>query len=54
MGNRAWNATLNRDGSLLYVANGLSDDMTVIDMERRRAVRSVPVGRVPHTVLIDD
>ncbi|WP_281019767.1 MULTISPECIES: beta-propeller fold lactonase family protein [unclassified Minwuia] len=54
VGNRAWNATLNRDGSLLYVANGLSDDMTVIDMERRRAVRSVPVGRVPHTVLIDD
>lgn len=54
VGNRAWNATLSRDGSLLYVANGLSDDMTVIDMERRRAVRSVPVGRVPHTVLIDD
>lgn len=54
VGNRAWNATLNGDGSLLYVANGLSDDMTVIDVEGRRAVRSVPVGRVPHTVLIDD
>lgn len=54
VGNRAWNATLNRDGSLLYVANGLSDDMTIIDMESRRPLRSVPVGRVPHTVLIDD
>ncbi len=54
VGKRAWNMTLNRDESLLFVANGLSDDMTIIDMSTRRAVRSVPIGRVPHTVLIDD
>jgi len=54
VGKRAWNATLGRDGTRLYVANGLSDDITVIDMKSRRATISVPVGRVPHTVLIDD
>lgn len=54
VGKRAWNTTLSRDGAKLYVANGLSDDITVIDMQRRRATLSVPVGRVPHTVLIDD
>ncbi|MDF1722630.1 MAG: beta-propeller fold lactonase family protein [Minwuia sp.] len=54
VGKRAWNATLSRDDTTLYVANGLSDDITVIDMKRRRATVSVPVGRVPHTVLIDD
>lgn len=54
VGKRAWNTTLSRDGTKLYVVNGLSDDITVIDMQRRRATLSVPVGRVPHTVLIDD
>lgn len=54
VGKRAWNMTFNRDESLLFVANGLSDDMTIIDMKTRKAVRSVPIGRVPHTVLIDD
>lgn len=54
VGSRAWNTTLNRDESTLYVVNGLSDDLSIIDMESRKVVRSVPVGRVPHTVLIDD
>lgn len=54
VGKRAWNMTFNRDESLLFVANGLSDDMTIIDVKSRKALRSVPIGRVPHTVLIDD
>ena len=54
VGSRAWNTTLNRDESLLFVANGLSDDISVIDVAARRVTRSVPVGRVPYAVLIDD
>ena len=54
MGSRAWNTTLNRDESLLFVANGLSDDISVIDVAERRVIKSVPVGRVPYAVLIDD
>ena len=54
VGSRAWNATFTRDESLLYVANGLSDDISVIDVPARRVIKSVPVGRVPYAVLIDD
>ena len=54
VGSRAWNTTLTRDESRLIVANGLSDDLSVIDTATRRVVKSVPVGRVPYAVLIDD
>ena len=54
VGNRAWNAKLNRDNSLLYVVNGLSDDISIIDVADRRVIKSVPTGRVPYAVLIDD
>jgi YVTN family beta-propeller protein len=54
VGERAWNTTLNRDNALLYVVNGLSDDVSIIDVADRAVLTSVPVGRVPHTVLIDD
>ena len=54
VGSRAWNTTLSRDESRLYVANGLSDDISVIDVADARVIKSVPVGRVPYAVLIDD
>ena len=54
VGSRAWNTTLTRDESRLVVANGLSDDISVIDTATRRVVKSIPVGRVPYAVLIDD
>ena len=54
VGKRAWGLGLNRDGSRLYVVNGLSDDMTVVDTAAARALKTVPVGRVPYMVLVDD
>jgi len=54
VGSRAWGVALSRDEKTLYVANGLSDDLSIVDMESRKAIRVVPVGRVPHTVLVDD
>jgi len=45
---------LSRDGSRLYVANGLSDDLTLVDVAQTKALKTVAVGRVPHTVVIDD
>jgi PQQ-dependent catabolism-associated beta-propeller protein len=53
-GKRAWGLAVSRDGKRLYVTNGLSDDMTVVDTARLRPVRTLRVGRVPHTVVIDD
>ena len=54
VGERAWNAELNRDESRLFVVNGLSDDISVIDTNKARVIKSVPVGRVPYMALIDD
>ena len=54
VGNRAWGATLSRDESMLVVVNGLSDDISLVDTKTNKVLRSVPVGRVPHTAVIDD
>ena len=54
VGRRAWGLALSRDETVLYVANGLSDDVSMIDTKSRRVTRSVPAGRVPHTVVVDD
>jgi YVTN family beta-propeller protein len=45
---------LSPDEKTLYVANGLSDDLSIVDVASRKAIRAVPVGRVPHSVLADD
>ena len=44
---------LARRGTL-FVANGFGDDVTVIDAKTRRAKVSIPVGRIPWGVVIDD
>ena len=54
VGNRAWGVTLNRDESMLVVVNGLSDDISLVDTKTNKVLRSVAVGRVPHTAVIDD
>ena len=54
VGSRAWGVALSPDEKTLYVANGLSDDLSIVDMTSRKAIRVVPVGRVPHSVLVDD
>ena len=54
VGSRAWGVALSPDEKTLYVANGLSDDLSIVDMRSRQSVRTVPVGRVPHTVVVDD
>jgi YVTN family beta-propeller protein len=43
---------LSPDGSKLYTANGLTNDMTIIDLATLRAERSVPVGRLPWGIAI--
>jgi YVTN family beta-propeller protein len=52
VGKRAWGLTLHPDGKTLYVANGLSDDMTLVDTAAGKAIRTVAVGRVPHSLLV--
>ena len=54
VGKRAWGLELTADEKVLYVANGLSDAVTIIDTETLQPITSVPVGRVPYDILIDD
>ncbi len=54
VGRRAWGAALSDDENTLYVVNGKSDDLSVIDTRRKKVIRSVPAGRVPHDVVVDN
>ena len=54
VGSRAWDVALSRDEATAYVANGLSDDITVIDMATMKPVQSLAVGRTPHSIQVDD
>ena len=38
--------------SFVYVANGLTNDVTIIDVGSLKAEKSVPVGRLPWGVAI--
>jgi len=51
-GRRAWGVALTRDERMLVVVNGLSDDITLVDTATARPLKSVRVGRVPHTAVV--
>jgi len=53
-GSGPWGLQLSRDEKTLYVANGLSDDITRVDVASRKVLASVPVGPVPYGILADD
>jgi hypothetical protein len=54
VGSRAWDVDLARDEKTAYVTNGLSDDITVVDMQSMTPIVSLPVGRTPHSIRVDD
>ncbi len=46
--------TLTRDETGLYVASGLSGDLSIVDMKSRKVMKSVPIGLIRYGILIDD
>jgi len=52
VGRRPWGLGLTPDGEQLFVLNGLSDDVTIINVAKRRPVRTSRTGLVPHSVEI--
>lgn len=52
VGKRAWNVMLDKAEAKLLVVNGLSDDVTVVDVAGAKALKSIPVGRVPYGLVI--
>ena len=51
VGQRVWNLAFSPDGKRLYTTNGVSNDMSVIDVAAQRVVKSVPVGGLPWGVV---
>jgi PQQ-dependent catabolism-associated beta-propeller protein len=47
VGQRVWNITMDSTGTRLYSANGLSNDVTVIDVASLQPIKSIPVGEEP-------
>ncbi|MEO1543261.1 MAG: YVTN family beta-propeller repeat protein [Pseudomonadota bacterium] len=50
-GQRVWNLAFTPDEKYIYTTNGVSNDVTVIDVAKQRAVRSIRVGRYPWGVV---
>ena len=51
VGQRVWSLAFNPDQSRLYTTNGVSNDITVIDVGSLKAIKSVPVGQSPWGVV---
>jgi YVTN family beta-propeller protein len=52
VGARPWGIDISSDGKWLYVANGPSNDVAVIDREAWQVAQRIPVGRSPWGVAI--
>lgn len=47
VGSRVWHMAFNGDRSLVFTTNGVSGDVTVVDVAKRKALKSIKVGRYP-------
>ncbi|MCT4558046.1 MAG: YVTN family beta-propeller repeat protein [Pelagimonas sp.] len=47
VGRRVWHMDFNADRSLLFTTNGVSGDVTVVDVAKRKALKTIKVGRFP-------
>jgi len=52
VGKRAWHVTLDKSETRLLVCNGLSDDLTIVDVASAKALKTVAVGRVPYMAVV--
>jgi YVTN family beta-propeller protein len=52
VGKRPWGIALSPDGGLLYIANGPSDDVSVIDVKAAKEVARVKAGTGPWGVAV--
>ena len=52
VGPRVWNLEFSPDQKFLFTTNGVSGDVSIINLEKRRVVKSVKVGRFPWGVVV--
>jgi YVTN family beta-propeller protein len=51
-GKRPWNMAITPDGKKLYVANGRSNSVSVIDTASNKRIGDISVGQLPWGVAI--
>jgi YVTN family beta-propeller protein len=51
VGQRVWSLAFNPDQSRVYTTNGVSNDVSVIDVASLKVIKSVPVGQAPWGVV---
>jgi YVTN family beta-propeller protein len=47
VGQRVWNLAFSPDQKRLYTTNGMSNDISIIDLESHKVTKSIGVGRYP-------
>ena len=52
VGSRVWHAALTGDEKYLFTTNGVSGDVTVIDVAAMEPIKSIKVGRYPWGVVV--
>jgi PQQ-dependent catabolism-associated beta-propeller protein len=52
VGQRVWNLAFSADEARLYTTNGVSNDMSVIEVRDLKVTKSVPVGGLPWGVVV--
>ena len=52
VGQRVWQLGFSPDESLIFSTNGVSNDISVIDVAEREVIKTVQVGRLPWGVVV--
>ena len=52
VGKRPWGVTISHDGRYVFTANGLSNDVSVVDVTMNRVVATIKVGQRPWGVAV--
>ena len=53
VGPRVWNLAFSPDQKRIFTTNGISGDVSVIDLEKQRAIMSIKVGRLPWGIAVN-
>ena len=54
VGQRVWQLGFSPDEKFLYTTNGVSNDISVIDVDAEKVTKSVAVGAMPWGVAVKD
>jgi len=54
VGQRVWQLAFSPDEKLLFTTNGVSNDVSVIDVEKLKVIKSITVERFPWGIVAKD